>query len=260
MPTELILQTAPEALELSQLRQELADARALLAERELDVAYLRAELAAFEGLYMRQVGVLYAELDELEARIAEHELRLYDSAEARDRATEARRRAQETHEAAYGEAATAQPFDPSPNLKRLFREVAKRIHPDFARDAEEQEHFTRLMAHANKAYTRSDAEALQRILDDHAETVETTGEEDDAAEVLRLRRQLAHAQRDIAAIEAELAALPAGEIAQLRNDVQAARLEERDLLAELAAGLREKVADAQHRFEFLQRNLFAQGR
>lgn len=258
MPTELILQPSPEAAALSQLRQQLAAARSLLAERELEAAGLRAELAAFEGLYMRQVGVLYAELDELEARIAEHEVRLYDSDDARARAEEARKRAQETHEAAYGDVAATQPFDPSPDLKRLFREVAKRIHPDFARDAQEQDHFTRLMSRANKAYTRGDAEALQRILDDHAETTDTPS--DTADEITRLTRQLAHARRDIAALEAEILALPTSEIAQLRNDAQAAERDERDLLAELAAGLREKISDAQYRFEFLQRNLFAQGR
>jgi len=40
-------------------------------DRELELADLRAELSAFEGLYLRRVGVLYAELDELNARIAE---------------------------------------------------------------------------------------------------------------------------------------------------------------------------------------------
>jgi sulfur relay (sulfurtransferase) DsrC/TusE family protein len=37
----------------------------------LSLANLRAELAAFEGRYLREVGILYAELDDWNAKIAE---------------------------------------------------------------------------------------------------------------------------------------------------------------------------------------------
>jgi len=49
----------------------LAAIRATLAERELELVHLRSQLAGFEGRYLRQVGALYAELDERNARIAE---------------------------------------------------------------------------------------------------------------------------------------------------------------------------------------------
>ena len=45
--------------------------QAELAERELFLTNLRAELSAFEALYLRQVGTPYAELDEWNAKIAE---------------------------------------------------------------------------------------------------------------------------------------------------------------------------------------------
>src|SRR5665213_1883691 len=207
MPTTLILQPTPEESALHLQREQLASTRVLLAERELELADLRTHLKTFEGRYLLQVGVLYADLDDWEARIAEREVALYDSATARDRAAEARRRATETHQAAFADAHDAEEIDPTPDLKRLFREVAKRIHPDFARDAEDAAHCTRLMARANQAYSRGDADTLQRILDDHHETLSIDGE-DTTAELLRIARQLRHALRDIAAIDLELATLP----------------------------------------------------
>jgi len=260
MPTDIILQQTPGEAELLVKREELVSVRALLAERELQVADLRTHLKTFEGRYLRQVGVLYAELDDWEARIAEREIALYDSDSARERARQARARAEETHEAAYGEASEAAEFEPSPDLKRLFRDVAKRIHPDFAKDAAEQEHCTRLMARANKAYGRGDAEALQRILDDFHETSESLWGEDTGAELLRIGRQIEHALRDIAAIEQEMRELPTSEIAQFQQDAEAAEREGRDLLAELAASLRERIADAKYRYQFLDRQIFAHGR
>ena len=133
MPAEIVLQQTPDAAALLIKREQLAAVRGTLAERESEVAEIRARLRTFEGRYLRQVGMLYAELDELEARIAEREVDLYGSDSARHRAQEARQRAQETHDAAFAEAREAEEFDPPASLKTLFRDVAKRIHPDRAR-------------------------------------------------------------------------------------------------------------------------------
>jgi hypothetical protein len=260
MPAEIILQQTPDALDLLDKREQLAAVRTKLAERESELAQLRAQLKAFEGRYLRQVGVLYAELDDLEARIAEREVDLYDSDAARSRAENARRRAQETHDAAFGDGRQAEEFEPPPSLKTLFREVAKRVHPDFARDADEQKHFTLLMARANQAYNRGDTETLQRLLDDHREISASIAGEGAAAELLRITRQIRHAERDMDKLDAERHTLLSSEIAQLHLDAEAAALEHRDLLTELAAKLREQVADARYRFEFVDRQIKAHGR
>jgi hypothetical protein len=260
MPAEIILQQTPEAVALLDKREQLAAVRVTLAERESELAQIRAQLKTFEGRYLRQVGVLYAALDDLEARIAEREVDLYDSDSARRRAEESRQRAQETHDAAFGEAHEAEEFDPPPSLKTLFRDVAKRIHPDFARDDAEQKHFTLLMARANQAYSRGDTETLQRLLDDHREINASIIGEGAADELLRITRQILHAERDIVTIEAERHTLLASDIAQLHLDAEAAAREHRDLLTELATSLRELVADAQRRFELIDSQIRAHGK
>ena len=102
MPAEIILQPNPNAASIAEKREQLAAVRNALAEREADMAQIRSQLKAFEGRYLQRVGVLYAELDEIAARITEREVDLYDSDSARRRAKAARERAQETHEAAFG--------------------------------------------------------------------------------------------------------------------------------------------------------------
>jgi hypothetical protein len=260
MPAEIIIQQTPDDRVLLDKREQLAVVRTTLADRESELAQIRAQLKTFEGRYLRQVGILYAELDDLEARIAEREVDLYDSDSARRRAEETRQRAQETHDAAFGEAHEAEEFDPPPSLKTLFRDVAKRIHPDFARDDAEQKHFTLLMARANQAYTRGDTETLQRLLDDHREINASIAGEGAAAELLRITRQIQHAQRDIATLEAERHTLLASDIAQLHRDAETAAREHRDLLTELASSLREQVIDAKRRFELIDRQIGAHGK
>jgi hypothetical protein len=260
MPAEIILQPSPDAAGLAEKREQLAAVRSALAEREADIAQIRSQLKAFEKRYLQRVGVLYAELDEIAARITEREVDLYDSDSARRRAQEARQRAQETHEAAFGADREPEEFDPSPNLKTLFREVAKRIHPDFASDEAEQKHFTLLMTRANQAYSRGDAETLQRLLDDHLEVNASAADEGDGQALRRLVRQIQHAERDIAALDREHLTLLGSEIGQLYTRAEAASQEDRDLLAELAATLRERIADAQYRLEFVDRQVSAHGR
>jgi septal ring factor EnvC (AmiA/AmiB activator) len=48
-----------------------------LAERELELATLENELGIFETRYARTIGVLFAELDELEKEIAKELFRLH---------------------------------------------------------------------------------------------------------------------------------------------------------------------------------------
>jgi hypothetical protein len=263
MPAEIILQQTPDAAALLVKREQLATVRITLAERESELVQLRAKLKTFENRYFRQVGVLYADLDDIEARIAEREVDLYDSDSARERAEQSRRRAQESHDAAFDEDEQPEEFDPPPSLKSLFRELAKRIHPDFARDAAEGKHFTLLMARANLAYRRGDIEILERLLEDYREVQDAMASragEDAAGELRRILRQIQHAQRDMATLEAERQALLTSEIGQMHQESEIAERENRDFLAELTASLREQIVEAQRRLEFVNRQVSAHGR
>jgi DnaJ-class molecular chaperone len=56
-------------------------------------------------------------------------------------------------------------FKPSDDLKRLYREIAKRIHPDLATDDAERAKRNQLMAEVNRAYADGDEARLRAILD-----------------------------------------------------------------------------------------------
>ena len=249
MSREIVKKLTPEEEELLRKREELAGVRGALAERELELADLRAQLKSFEGHYLRQVGVLYAELDDWEAKIAEIEASLRPSPTASQQAQETRKRAEETHEATHGEASKARDFQPSADLRSLFRETAKRLHPDFAKDEADRLLRTRLMAQANAAYSQGDAEALQRILDEFGNSPESVQGEGVGAELVRIIRQIHQARKNIAAIENELSSLRASEIAQLKQDVEKAEKEGRDLLAELEASVQVRIADAKKKHD-----------
>lgn len=249
--SKLVRQLKPEEEEVLRKREELASIRATLAERELELLDYRSRLAAFEGRYLRQVGTLYAELDEWKARISELRARLHPSAASQAEAEEARRHAHQTYEDAHGTASEAPEFTPSPDLKKLFREVAKRIHPDFSRDSVDLERRTRLMAEANSAYEAGDTDALQRILNEYLDGGDAVEGEGIGAELIRIIRQISLAKARVSAIERELATLRKSEIALLKNQAEEREREGRDLLAELATAVRQQIEFARKEYELL---------
>jgi septal ring factor EnvC (AmiA/AmiB activator) len=251
MSGQITRRLKPEEEEILRKREELTAIRATLAERELELVDLRSQLAAFEGRYLRQVGTLYAELDEWKARISELHARLDPSSAANARAREAREQARQAYEDAHGKASETRAFTPSPELRSLFREVAKRIHPDFCRDAGDLERRTRFMAEANHAYEAGDAEALQRILDEYQDDADAVKGEGIGAELIRIIRQISQAKERVAAIEQELAALRQSEIALLKKQAEEREQEGRDLLAELATAVREQIEWTKKEFETL---------
>jgi len=251
MSSQITRRPRPEDEELRRKREELVAVRSTLAERELELVDLRSQLAVFEGRYLRQVGFLYAELDEWKARIAELRASLDSSPSANEQARQAREQARQTYDDSHGKASQAHDFTPSPELRSLYREVAKRIHPDFAKDAADLERRTRFMAEANRAYEAGDAEALQRILDEYHDGADAAEGEGIGAELIRVIRQISQAKERVSAIEQELAALRQSEIALLKKQAEETEQAGRDLLAELATAVRAKIELAKKEHEAL---------
>jgi hypothetical protein len=251
MSGPIVRRLKPEEEELLRKREELAAVRADLAERELELVDFRGQLAAFEGGYLREVGTLYAELDDWKARISELRARFDPSPTANARAEETREQARQAYDEAHGAESESRNFTPSPELRRLYREVARRVHPDFATDPADRERRTRFMAEANRAYVAGDAEALRRILDEFQDGADAVEGEGIGAELIRIIRQISLAKERLAVIERELAALRESEIALLKKQSEEREQEGRDLLAELATAVREKIELARKEYEAL---------
>lgn len=251
MPGKIVRRLKPEEEELLRKREELAAVRTTLAERELELVDLRSQLAAFEGRYLRQVGTLYAALDDWKARIAELQARLNPSDASKAQAEDAREQARQAYQDAHSKASETRDFTPSPELRSIYREAAKRIHPDFATDPADLERRTRFMAAANHAYEVGDADALRRILDEYEDGAEAVKGEGVGAELIRIIRQISLAKNRLAVIEQELAVLHQSEIALLKKQAEEREQEGGDLLAELAAAVLGQIELAKKQYESL---------
>jgi hypothetical protein len=242
----------PEEAELAKKLEELAGLQSRLAELEFQLLNLRLELAEFESVYCAKVGPVYAELDEIEALIAEKIARAKpQDHQAAEAAGDARKRAEESRKAATDAlAAPAQPIR-SDTLRNLYRDAAKRLHPDLARDDADRKIRERLMTEANLAYQRGDEARLQAILEEYESSPDTVVGTDIAAELVRAIRRISFASKRIPQVEREIADVKASELFKLKTLVDEGTRTGKDVLGEMVDRLKQEIQVKQNQLRSL---------
>lgn len=251
MKTDITRTQTPEERELNRKLYELSEIETELAEHELDLATLQAELNTFEARYIRIVGVCYAKLDELDAQISEAEARLKPKDNRiQEQATKARAQAQESSQAAGIDLEPREEkFVPSERLKKLYREVAKCIHPDLAVGEKERTRRQQLMADANRAYEEGDEDKLRAILAEWESSPESVKGDGTAAELVRVIRKIAQAEARLSEIDSIIAQLKELDLYQLKIKVEEVEREGRDLLVEMASNIEKKIDSAKNKLK-----------
>lgn len=227
---------------------EAVSLRDRLAELAAEEATLEAELAAFHADYLRVVGVVMARVAELEARIlalvagrshAAGDVRAAEAAQDRARRT--------TEEARTVPGPSGPP--PTADLKRLFREAAKRMHPDLAADEDARTHAEAFMKRLNQAYRAGDAEAIQDLVAQWDAGAPAAG----APPRLRGARQVVALRAAVAEAQQRIDELRSSQLAQLMERAMATSAGGGDFLTETRAAAEAALAAAQSRLDELER-------
>ncbi|MEU2403144.1 hypothetical protein ABZ609_02225 [Streptomyces rubiginosohelvolus] len=171
----------PEA----RLARAVQVAEQALIEFEIAVETFRVEVENFSRLHHQKLGPMYARLDELDALIAEARTAKTGDPEDERKAREARAVVMpmpgvdelfhdwmDTDGLSPEAAAmlTEQPVRPpkrvrpSEEARRLYRELARKAHPDLAQDEVERQRRDEFIARVNAAYGRGDVELLKELV------------------------------------------------------------------------------------------------
>jgi hypothetical protein len=257
-PGALEWHPGPGAEELVRRRAQLQVLSRRLLERERDLAAFRGELHAFETTYRKALGSRYARLDELAERLDETAAPADDPDGPDDGEDGPAERypgqgVPGGQNWAWGEREPDKEPERravvSEDAKRLFRQLARLIHPDLAADPQERERRTNLMVAANDAYEQGDVAALERLLEEwHASPEAVTGG-GTAAELERTLRRIAQVEASMRRIDEELAELEASAMGWLRRRVEKAAREGWDLLAHMVRELDRQIGEAQLELE-----------
>jgi hypothetical protein len=240
------------ARELEELRVEIDELETRVAQREQALAVVRAGLRTFEIQYRSALGTLFAELDLLEADIAEAIADMSPhNPDLREKARQARARAEASARALDEDAPCAHdgtPYSPSESLKRLYRRVAFMMHPDRCSDAVEADIRHELMVEANRAYSTGNHEALESLLTGVAP------ENGDGAsiDVTWLRLRADRARQRLAEIAREMEEAEKSDLFRIWQSAEEGTLQGRDITAEKRASLDRAIARARARVEVLR--------
>jgi hypothetical protein len=241
--TTLVPTDRPQEHDLEGLRARLSELETILIERSADATKAQAELAAFRIRYRGEVGLLHDELDRLELELAEAEL-----GEISKRVAEAG--GPEPPPAA--ERPEPQPRFTTDAVRRLFRDVAKAIHPDLARDEVARDRRHSLMIEANRAYAMGDEEQLRAILQKWDRSPEAVQGSDQEAMRLRLVRRIAQIEEQIEGLAGALADVKDSALWKLKTMVDDEAAKGKDLIKDMVRRLKRDILVATNRLDALR--------
>jgi hypothetical protein len=242
----LVRSPQPHDEDLDGLGSRLGELTAVLGEQLGALTRAKSDLEAFRIRYRQEVGLLHEELDELERAIAEAEL-----GEISKRVEEA---ASEPTVPPADVQAESAPRYTSDAVRRLFRDVAKTIHPDLARDESTRDRRHALMAEANRAYALGDEDRLRWILQAWERSPEAVQDSDPDATRLRLTRRIEQVEEELNVCAADMAALKDSALWQLKTLVDEASAQGRDLVADAVRRLRRDIMAARNRLDAMRWN------
>jgi len=229
--------------QLEDLHAQWIELEGRLGDRRDEVARTRADLDAFRIKYRHEVGLLHEELDRLELALAEAELgilaeRLGETPESQPASPPADR-------------IEAPPRFTTDAIRKLFRDVAKAIHPDLAQDAVARDRRHSLMVEANRAYAVGDEEQLRAILQAWERSPEAVQGTDQEAMRLRLVRRIDQIEEQLEALAGDLSAMQESSLWKLKAMVDDEAAKGTDLIKDMVRRLKRDILVATNRLDAL---------
>jgi len=246
----------PEIEEFEKKTGVLEILESRLYQLELEYATFHGELHAFQLRYSELVVRRMYELDKIEAQISEHLVSSDPNnpdyrrklREAKERITEAEQEFEREKERK-----SKKDFKPSEELKRLYRDIARKIHPDLTTNEKEQERRSKLMAEVNEAYADGDQDRLQKILDNWQYGPENIEGTDIGSQLVKLIRKIAQVEKRIAELEEAINSLRNTELFQLKEKVSKSESDGVDMLGNMADYLDVQIYERGQYLDFLRK-------
>jgi len=264
------------ASNLNNIQKEISIWEARLAEKGKKVSDLsirtqniKIALNLFLGEYNSKVGVLYISLDKIKLRIKEYQSRINLAKGKKLSPDDLNNIEKEVSGNFFQERSkidnlesetsdSSEEYDKNlekekekyldrkslEKLKKLYRKLALKFHPDRAKNEKQREKFHKIFSAINEAYQNGNLNTLLKYMK-QAEREEQIAKETPKEKLARLKKDYKIILGIILKIQRELEDLEASETYKLKEKVDQAKEKGRDLLQELSATVNLEISENQ---------------
>lgn len=246
--------------ELTMLRLRLNKKREYIAILELELFNTRVTLHEFMIIYKKRVGHLEEYLRALRRRFyeeleAQREMPDVDDEEAYGEPSEE----EEEQEFTYSERDENNGWRTINNekknhyspkmqeqIKTLFRQLARRFHPDLTSDPEEKKYREQIMTKVNQAYANHDLKTLRALAEQPDRPIDSPNQTREQ-EIAGLKAELKRLDGVIHDLKTRIRHLEESPAWQLKMEARLKRRSGADLLSELESKIKEQIDDLEER-------------
>ena len=181
---------SPEEIELGKYKEQVAQAEGQMLELEAELADMLRSIKWFKDQITATIAPLILKLHILDVEVAAAR----GNKAGLGKALQALRELLGDYSGAPATPpdsdADWQEKPADDELKSMFRDAAKKIHPDLADDEQDRELRTRLMADLNEAYAKGDKDAIKKIVDQYNASEDAVQGEGVGYDLMRMIRRL----------------------------------------------------------------------
>lgn len=245
-----------KSLEKRELEKSISGKEKLLIELVEEMEHLKIDLSVLKQEYDIRIGRLYLRLDEINLEILKFK-KIKDLLDDGHSFSEAQKIIDETlkkqHEQIKEEyhkldedeedfeSRKIISADEQEDLKKFWRKLAHKYHPDLAHGNEE------MMKKINKAYAEGDLETLLSI------DCEQTGADIETSTIEGLKIKLATLEKAIEKVNADFEVMRKSEWAILKKNIEIATRQKRNLLNELSEKILTDIAKKENQLVELKK-------
>ena len=247
----------------------LSEKEKKVSDLSIQIQNLKIALNLFLGEYNSKVGVLYISLDKIKLRIKEYQSRINLAKDKKLSPNDLNNIEEEVKKSFSQERSKVENLESETSdsseeydknletekekyldrkslekLKKLYRKLALRFHPDRAKNIKERKEFEKIFPEINEAYQNGDLDTLKKYMK-QAEREEQIAKEAPEEKLARLKKDYEIILVIILKIQRELEDLKTSETYKLKKKIDQAKEKGRDLIQELATTINLKISENQ---------------
>ncbi len=247
------LQSTADA-ELTMLRMRLNKKREYIAILELELFNTRVTLHEFSVIYNERISPLDQRLrklrrklyEVLEAQRGDEEVDEEDFSAPEEPDFTYKEKADNGWRKIAGKKKKARNPKQEEQIRNLFRDLAKRFHPDLTNEPDEKRWREEIMTKVNQAYANRDLSTLQGLAE-QPDRPAPSAMQSREQEIAALKVELKRLDGVIADLKARIRHLEESPAWQLKLEARMQRRSGSDMLTEMENKLREQIDDLEER-------------